>query len=221
MPRIKRHATVISTNIRRKKNGVKSLKSDQKLFALTVFFIVGLVLGACFVKYSSCKSTESLSKIIVRSFTAMQEQNLFQCSLLYAKVEMLYTASAFTFGACLLGEPILWAFPFVKGFLLGTVSGYLYSVNSLSGMTFFSAILLLPSVVSTASFLIGCKESILTVRDLDRAVFQGQKDTAGKEMLKLYLLRYCILCIGILFASILFGVLFSLFHAKFPLIFPA
>ena len=110
---------------------------------------------------------------------------------------------AMLFGVCIVGEPFLWLLPFAKGHGIGVISGYLYQTFTLQGLTYFSAFVLPSSVIASAALLMGCKESILTARDLTRALLKGESHS-GTEMLKLYILRY-----AVLFGSLLFGAALS------------
>lgn len=205
MRRTKKRATIISTGIRFPRNTVKStvLHNNQKLIMLTLLFICGLFVGALTIKNSQTVLGESLKSLVGNYYAVRTGQPVLHSFLSTFGSECIFLLFAMLFGVCIVGEPILWILPFVKGLGIGVISGYLYQTFTLQGLAYFSAFVLPSSVIASAALLMGCKESILTTRDLTRALLKGESHS-GTEMLKLYILRY-----AVLFGSLLFGAALS------------
>lgn len=216
MKRRKRRATIISTGLR-KKNHRGAFRNNQKLIILTFLFICGLFLGVLTFRNIQTDSTGTLKDIIENYCRISSTQSIMTNILSKLGTESLYLLIALVFGLCVAGEPVLWIIPLVKGLGIGLISGYLYGTFTLNGMLYFSAILLIPSVVSSAGILMCCKESILMTRDLNRIIIKQENAAKGGEMLKLYFLRYAVIFSSLVFAAILSAVLTYLFAAKINL----
>lgn len=202
MRRRKRHATIIATRFYKKKSSGGVLKQNQKLVILTVLLICGLILGALTDKKAADTSAAPLREIIENYYQVKGEQSFLQNFLSTLGTESVYMGLALIFGVCAFGEPILWLLPLIKGLGLGLISGYLYQQHAVTGLAYFSAAILLPSVIASASELFACKESILMTRDINRILLKKQ-NADGVEMFKLYFMRYAVLFGTLLFSAVL------------------
>lgn len=200
MRRRKRHATIIATRLHKKRSYDGVLKQNQKLVILTVLLICGLILGALADKKSTGTSAEPLRDIVENYYKVKTEQTFLQNFLSTLGTESVYMGIALIFGVCVAGEPVLWLLPLIKGLGLGMISGYLYQAHAVEGLIYFSAVILFPSVIASASELFACKESILMSRDINRILLKKQ-NADGVEMFKLYLMRYAVLYGTILFSA--------------------
>ncbi len=219
MKRTKKRATIISTKLHMKNKAVKLQKRDKKLITLTVLFTAGLLFGAMLIKSGKPECIGFVQSNLTENLEQIKANGFWENNLLSLKFQSLCMAALFFFGLSVLGEGLLWLFPLLQGTLLGIVSSFLYSRASVTGMTFFGIVLLLPAIFAVSSFLLACKESILTERDLNRSVFLKEQGKDGKTMLKLYSLRYAFFYLGNVFSSFLFALLCFLFRNKFNLSF--
>ncbi len=217
MKRVKKHATIISTGFRFPKGKSGVMKNNQKLILLTVIFICGLFLGAIAVKNTNDALAERLQTLIENFCLVRNQQSIFVNFLSMFGTECIFLIPAMVFGICVVGEPILWLLPLVKGMGIGIISAYLYSSHSLNGMLYFAVILLFPSVFSVAALLLGCKESILMTRDINRILFADGDYGGNMEFLKLYILRYIVLLASVLLSSGLGAFLTFAFAGKISL----
>ncbi len=216
MRRRKRHATIIATRLHKKRSYDGVLKQNQKLVILTVLLICGLILGALADKKAAGTSADPLRDIVENYYKAKTEQTFLQNFLSTLGTESVYMGIALIFGVCVAGEPVLWLLPLIKGLGLGMISGYLYQAHAVEGLIYFSAVILFPSVIASASELFACKESILMSRDINRILLK--KQTAdGVEMFKLYLMRYAVLYGTILFSAAMSAVLTMAVGSKISL----
>lgn len=216
MRRRKRHATIIATRLHKKRSYDGVLKQNQKLVILTVLLICGLILGALADKKATGTSAEPLRDIVENYYKVKTEQTFLQNFLSTLGTESVYMGIALIFGVCVAGEPVLWLLPLIKGLGLGMISGYLYQAHAVEGLIYFSAVILFPSVIASASELFACKESILMSRDINRILLK--KQTAdGVEMFKLYLMRYAVLYGTILLSAAMSAVLTMAVGSKISL----
>lgn len=218
MQRTKKRATIISTGIRFAKKREKSsvLRNHQKLIMLTLVFICGLFVGAVTVKNTGTVFGDSLKSLVENYYTARGAQSVLQNFFSAFGAECVFLLFAMFLGVCVVGEPLLWILPFVKGLGVGILSGYLYQVFTLQGLTYFAVFILPSSVLTSAALLLGCKESILMARDLNRILLAGEGHSSI-NMFKLYILRYLVLLASILFCAALNTATFLLFADKISL----
>lgn len=216
MRRRKRHATIIATRLHKKRSYDGVLKQNQKLVILTVLLICGLILGALADKKATGTSAEPLRNIVENYYKVKTEQTFLQNFLSTLGTESVYMGIALIFGVCVAGEPVLWLLPLIKGLGLGMISGYLYQAHAVEGLIYFSAVILFPSVIASASELFACKESILMSRDINRILFKKQNADCV-EMFKLYLMRYAVLYGTILFSAAVSAVLTMAIGSKISL----
>lgn len=218
MKRIKKRATIISTGIRFPRTSAKSaiLQNNQKLIMLTLIFICGLFVGALTVKNTNAVFGESLKSLVENYYTARNGQSVLHSFLSAFGSECIFLLIAMLFGVCIIGEPILWLLPFVKGLGLGIISGYLYQAYTLQGLTYFSVYVLPAAVLASAALLLACKESILMTRDIAKILLKGESHSSA-EMFKLYILRYTVLLVCLVFCAALSAATAFLFADKINL----
>ncbi len=190
--------------------------SGWKLILLTAFFTAGMAFGAVLVKSSA--DHEWLEKLLdlLQEYSLLRStQSLFATICNSMLANMLYLAGAFAAGLCAIGLPLLMLLPFIRGLGLGAVFGYLYSAQSLAGVGYCLLILLPGAILSTATLLIGCREGITMSFDVF-TVMNGKKILDHSHSLRLYCVRFGILLVLLLCASLadaLFAKAFSgFFH---------
>lgn len=217
MGRKRRRARIISTGLRTgpKRTGV--LQKRPKLMLLTGVMLCGLLLGALALRYADASQQTILSSIFDNELHSDAAEPIWKNFLYSFATQALYLLIAFIAGLCLAGEPVLWLLPLLKGMGTGLISAYLYKTYAVNGMLYFSAVLLVPSVLFAASFLLCCNESILMTRDLNRMVLKNEHTAAGGEMLRLYFLRYAVLLLSLVFAAALGAVLQTFIGGKVEL----
>lgn len=208
---------VIRTKSHRRKgprpNGF--FKHNQKLILLTIIFIIGVSFGALAVKTLNENEGQGLHGLIRNCYTAQSHQSFLENFLSALGSETLILLVCFIFGLCVIGEPAMWLIPGLRGLGTGLVVGFLYKNFALTGLFYFAAVLLLPTVLASAVTVIGCQESILTTRDLNRVLRAGER---GEDLLRSYLIRYAVLFAAALLISLFGAALSSLFAAKFNLL---
>ncbi|MGN0520148.1 MAG: stage II sporulation protein M [Candidatus Fimenecus sp.] len=218
MNRRKTHATIIATGIRKKNRfGPNTFKKNQKLILLTTMFICGVLLGILFVKFANNTTTITLQNLVDAHFKQSEAQSVWLNFLSTFGTDCIYISVAFLLGLCLAGEPFLWLLPLVKGLGIGTVSACLYKTYTLQGLQYYALFLLLPTVLSAASLLFSCKESILFSRDINRCLLKRADSFDGFNAIKLYMLRHFVLLIIMMLSAAIGAVTFYLFHGKISL----
>lgn len=209
---------MIATRIRKKRRMCPSVfQNNQKLILLTTVLICGVLLGILFVKYSSDTAFTTLQNLVNAHFKQCESQSVFLNLLTAFGTEFLYIFSAVLFGFCLVGEPLLWSLPLVKGVGIGAVSACLYKAYTLQGLEYYTVFLLIPSALYATVLLFSCKESILFSRDINRSIFKNTNIFKGLAEVKLYLLRHFVLSLILLFGAVLYALLLQALQDKITL----
>lgn len=218
MKRRKAGATIIATGIRKKRHTSPSVfKNNQKLILLTTVFICGVLLGILFVKYSSATTFTTLQNLMKAHFKQCESQSVWLNFLTTFSTEFLYIFAAVLFGFCIVGEPLLWILPLVKGLGVGAVSACLYKAYTLQGLEYYAAFLLIPSALYATVLLFSCKESILFSRDINRSIFKNTNILKGLTDVKLYLLRHFVLSLILLLGAVMYALLLQVLQGKITL----
>ena len=178
------------------------IKSNQKTVILIFIFIIGVFCGAFSVKNAD---TQTLVKIkeLTENYIALKSRDSILQNFISASVsDLFFIGVSAIFGLCLVGKPVLWTLPAVRGLGIGIVLGYIYSNYSVNGLIYAIAAICIPTSISACALIISCKESLLTVKDLQLA-FSNQKEFNVKQYYKFYFLRNIILYFVMLFSSAL------------------
>lgn len=197
------------------KKGVSLSGRFQKLFLLALIFIIGLVFGSITVKSLNDVMSDQIHSIIENYFYIQSGQTILQNFIYTLCSEFLILLIPFVFGMCIIGEPVMWLEPALRGLGLGLISGYLYKTYSLQGMEYFAVIILIPAALSSAITIFSCQESILMSRDIIHLIKEGKKPK--ENFIRLYLIRYAILLFALIIISFISSLSIYLFAAKFNL----
>ncbi|MCI5796961.1 MAG: hypothetical protein MR019_08860 [Ruminococcus sp.] len=174
---------------------------SQKMFLLMTVFIIGLVFGAMSLRNLGDDYTQKIQSFIVNYFLAKSSQSLFTVFVTALLRDCLFLLIPFIFGLCLIGEPIVWLEPVLRGLGIGLISGYLYRTYNIDGMKFYGIVMLIPFVLSSSIMLAACHESILMCRDINRKI--KDNTVIQSNFIKLYLIRYAVLLISEILISII------------------
>lgn len=217
MKRNRRRAVILATGFPKKQRRAGTLRKRPKLVLLTGVLICGLLLGAIALRSTDASLQELFRDVLENELQTAQGAPLWKNFVYTLATQALYLLVALVVGLCLAGEPLLWLLPLIKGMGTGLIAAYLYKTYAVSGMLYFAAVLLVPSVLFAASFLFCCNESILMTRDLNRQLIKQEHTGAGGEMLRLYFLRYAVLLFTLLFAAALGTLLQAFFGPRITL----
>lgn len=195
----------------------KQIAANRKLAALTLIFILGLVLGALLVRSTENAVLSSLREIVKNFYNIKASQGVLENLLSAFGSDFVYMAFACVLGLCMAGEPVLWLLPLVKGLGLGFVSGYLYTTATLQGVGYCVTTIFPAEVLFCAALIFACNESIMMSRDIVHAFCRNEHPKNGKNSMKLYFTRYTVLLILTIFAAALDTVLSMLLSRFFTL----
>ncbi len=168
------------------------LKNNQKLIILTFLFIIGLLLGASCVKNSNEFMLDRIKELIDAFFLKKTNQSILKNFSSFFLSDMLFIIISAACGLCIIGEPAIWALPFIRGLGIGAITGYLYNNFNINGFMFSLLYIIIPSTISVSFLIICCKENILSQKEL-RQKLNNQSTESGNQYLKLFAVRNLII----------------------------
>lgn len=125
---------------------IKRILENSRLYFLTAFFIIGIIIGAVSIKSDSGGVTDSLRQV-VESYTKLRaEQGIAANFCNSFAINALFSAAVIFLGFSLIGYPFIMLTPIVKGMGIGMVSGYMYSVYKFIGLA-YSLLIIYPGAV--------------------------------------------------------------------------
>lgn len=190
---------------------IKNIIENSRLYFLTAFFIIGLIIGAFSVKTDSEGISGSL-KQLVESYTELRgEQGIAANFCNSLAVNGFFVALAFFFGFSLIGYPFLMLLPMIKGMGIGIVSGYLYSTYKFLGLGYSLLIIYPGALISVFAFILACGNSCEYSKNAYAKAIQG-RGQFEKDETKIFAFRQLItfaLCAVGSVADALFSAMFS------------
>lgn len=183
---------------------IKKLLENSKIYFLSAFFAIGIIIGASAIKGDSV----IISKIdeLIDSYTLIKSGQ----GIVENFSNSLAVSGAFIFvnaflGFSLIGYPFIIWLPFFRGLGLGAVSGYLYSVYKLTGLGYSILTIYPGAIVSTFAFILACSDSCEYSKNAFAKSIKG-KGQFEKDETKIYLIRQGVF-LGICAASALIDAL--------------
>lgn len=184
---------------------LKEFFQNSRILVLTVLFIIGIILGALFIKMNNDIYKE-LEKYVESYMYVKTGQGIWEifCNSMLSNITFL--ASSLFLAFSLIGYPIIIWVPFLRGLGFGAVCGFLYLNYKLSGFG-YSILTILPGATLSSFALIsvcnfGCEYS----KNAFLKSVSG-KGVFEKGETKILLVRHFVLSVICLFSSLFDAVL--------------
>lgn len=171
----------------------KILKSNQTLTLLCTLLLTGMFLGAVCVKHADETMLESIKSLTGTHISSGVSRSILDNFLSYISADTVFIILSVFFGLCVIGEPILWILPLIRGLGLGLITGFVYKTYSVQGVLYSTVLIVIPAVISSLAMAVSCKESILSSREIKSALKEDGKQFNYGEFLKLFAVRNLIL----------------------------
>lgn len=171
----------------------KILKSNQTLTLLCTLLLTGMFLGAVCVKHADETMLESIKSLTGTHISSGVNRSILDNFLSYITADTVFIILSVFFGLCVIGEPILWILPLIRGLGLGLITGFVYKTYSVQGVLYSTVLIVIPAVISSLAMAVSCKESILSSREIKSALKEDGKQFNYGEYLKLFAVRNLIL----------------------------
>ncbi len=191
---------------------LKKLLENSRIYFLSAFFIIGIIIGASAIKGNS----DIISKIaeLIESYTSVKSgQGIAENFCNSLAVSGAFIAINTFLGFSLIGYPFIILLPLFRGLGLGAVSGYFYSVYRLIGLGYSVLIIYPAAIVSTVAVILACNDSCEYSKNAFAKSING-KGQFEKEETKIYLIRQAIF-FGVCAASALIDALTTSAFSRF------
>lgn len=206
-----RRSTVLSL---KKFNILSYLAKNRSLLVLTLFFIIGIIIGVVFLEKSD--NTYNISHLLFNSYISSRLKNTFIYVFLKSFLSFLIACFIiFLTGTSFIGVVLSPAVVFVYGYLSGAFLGYIYLEYSIKGIA-FNAVVIIPTVILfLIGFILSARESLNFSCELVKLTFNKSYATGNIfDYFKSYCGRYLFLLLLPLISAIVDGV-FSVSVLKF------
>ncbi len=197
-------------------NGViTSLKKNRRILIMLALFAAGMIIGASTLKNADSYLSGAFSDMFSTYIKAKNTQSLGLNFINSLAVNAAFMLAVFVFGLCAVGLPLICALPIVKGVGVGMLSGYLYSNFALRGLGYCVLVLYPGLVPAVFALLLACSAGMKSSYEMLLSL-SSTKASKGEGSIKIYCIRFLIICALIILAAIidaaacrLFGKLFS------------
>lgn len=189
-------------------------KLHPAFLLLIVMFVFGMLYGVLLIGGNS-ELFQTFSLFTGEYTRQQQEQTLLQNFLSSFSSSILFIVIPYLLGYSAIGQPAVLLVPFFKGLGLGAFMGNLYTSQGLQGVGYSVLIIVPYTLVALFAIMIACRES-LRLSNLFFASFASRRGT-GVSMgaVKLYNIKFLILCVIVLISAILNTVSVLLFARLF------
>lgn len=195
-------------------NALTALKKNGRMLAMLAVFAAGMIIGAVFVK----RGGDLFSDIVCNMFTAYikakNEQSIGLNFINSLAVNISFMLAAFIFGLCAVGLPFVCTLPLLKGIGIGMLSGYLYSEFSLKGLGYCILIIYPGLIPAVFALLLACSAGIVSSYEMLLS-FSSSKAQKGERSIKIYCIRFLVICILVIISAALDAATGRLFSRLF------
>lgn len=198
------------------RTSIKNLANKNIIFICLLFlFILGMFYGTLLIK-SDNDSVWSQLEIITNEYRAIQiRQSLITTFINSFLSSLIFLIIPYLFGYSSIGQIGTFFISFFYGLGLGCALGYLYMNYGVKGILYSAVIVIPHSVITLFALLIGCRESIKLSNLIFLSFFSGNDRAVNLTTIKLYNVKFFILCLMIVIASVINVLTVMLFSKLF------
>lgn len=181
---------------------IQFIVKNRLLILVTVFFITGFAIAVFGTgKY---EFVTEWTQNYFESFIAERTENSFFAVAADSFLSsMLFIILCLIFGTSMLGVIIIPAVVAVKGYILGNLTAYLYSVFSFEGVAFHAVIVLPPAIIFSAAFIFSAIEAINFSFNLSKLTFIQDFSFDLNREFKRFCFRFLLFSIPVLASGII------------------
>lgn len=178
------------------------LKENRCILLLTAFFLTGLISGTFIYKNNEniFNFVVKFSEDFVNTRTGESFIVIFLKSLLF---QMIFLSFIFIMGTSVTGITFVPIAIFIRGALVGGLTGNIYSVYALNGIVFNAVIIIPTTVISIIALIIGAEHSLVFSKQVSLLTFPNSKPRNLSYAFKYLCIKFLILCIPIIVSALL------------------
>lgn len=190
---------------------------NYTILAFFVIFTVGVIIGCATVKKGDSPLLHTLSVYLNDTLAYASNGGFWVCLKNSVCASVMLPLLAFFCGLCAFGAPLCVILPLFSGAVCGLTAATYYALYSSRGLGFCALAVFPYFAIIIATLFLCCCESLGLSSDIFTFVTGNDRTKKNKPDLKNFCLRYLILCIPLLVASLIRAVGFELFSGLFGL----
>ena len=183
-------------------NGViTSLKKNRRILIMMLLFAAGMIIGAVSLKRADSYLSGAFSDMFSVYIRSKGSQSLGMNFINSLAVNAAFMLAVFVFGLCAVGLPLICILPIIRGVGIGMQSGYLYSNFALRGLGYCVLVIYPGLIPSIFALLLACSAGINSSYEMLLSL-SSAKAQRGEGSIKIYCMRFLIICILIVLAAV-------------------
>lgn len=183
-------------------NGViTSLKKNRRILIMMLLFAAGMIIGAVSLKRADSYLSGAFSDMFSVYIRSKSSQSLGMNFINSLALNAAFMLAAFVFGLCAVGLPLICILPIIRGVGIGMLSGYLYSNFALRGLGYCVLVIYPGLIPAIFALLLACSAGINSSYEMLLSL-SSVKAQRGEGSIKIYCMRFLIICILIVLAAV-------------------
>ncbi len=207
---------IISNLNQKRKTFLKLILENKLLSILIIILLSGMIVGTICTKFSDEDLTEKLDFLFASSLKARLGQSMIDTFIASFTSSFIFTATLIFMGLSIWGIALIPIVPFIRGFGLGLIAGFLYSHYGFKGVLFHILVLLPGIFLSSIGIILESKYSLNLSSRIISTFSSKRMSENSRKTLKIYFLRssyiFIILAISSFIDTILNTLFVGLFH---------
>ena len=183
-------------------NGViTSLKKNRRILIMMLLFAAGMIIGALSLKKADSYLSGAFSDMFSVYIRSKSSQSLGMNFINSLAVNAAFMLAVFVFGLCAVGLPLICILPIIRGVGIGMLSGYLYSNFALRGLGYCVLVIYPGLIPAVFALLLACSAGINSSYEMLLSL-SSAKAQRGEGSIKIYCMRFLIICILVVIAAV-------------------
>jgi stage II sporulation protein M len=163
-----------------------AIRENRGMFFLALLFLAGMVMGAIYARNASYDILKRLDFLFACNYKAKTTQSFLSIFIASFASSFIFILSCFLCGLSMWGAFLIPVIPAFRGFGLGLTAGYLYSVESWSGILYNLIVILPGAFLSCLAILAASMEAI----KCSRILVSNKSSGIDRMPLRQYALRF-------------------------------
>ena len=182
-------------------NGViTSLKKNRRILIMMLLFAAGMIIGALSLKKADSYLSGAFSDMFSVYIRSKSSQSLGMNFINSLAVNAAFMLAVFVFGLCAVGLPLICILPIIRGVGIGMLD-YLYSNCALRGLGYCVLVIYPGLILAIFALLLACSAGINSSYEMLLSL-SSAKAQRGEGSIKIYCMRFLIICILIVLAAV-------------------
>ena len=191
------------------------IKKNKLLILMTLFFLLGMILGTLTINASDSTIINRMSFLVSSYLDKRIKQPFFTtfCSSFFSV--FIYMIITYFLGFCAISTPFIFFVLIFRGLGLGMSMGYLYAYYGIQGMLFCTVMILPTAVISTVILLFASRDAQRLSVAFSSSFLPSVKTSVTPQYIKKYTVKYFAFTVIIAISSLFDSILISVFGSAF------